>query len=309
MKRLSAIVGIVLIFSCTLHGETQKYLFSYFTGNGEDGLHFAESKDGHTWRALAEGRSFLRPRVGGKLMRDPCIIQGGDGEYHMVWTVGWTAKGIGYAHSKDLKTWSKQRLLPVMAHEPQTRNCWAPEITYDAKTGVYLVYWSSTIRGRYTETEEPLEENFSHRIYCTTTKDFKTFSPTRLLYDPGFSVIDATILPHNGKWLMVIKDETRTPAHKYLCVAMAEHLEGPYSALSKPITGNYWCEGPTVLNKDGSVIVYFDCYNEKRYGAVQSDDLITWKDISDRVQFPKGVRHGTIIQVPEHINPEPETRP
>ena len=35
------------------------YLFSYFTGNGEDGLHLARSTDGYTWETLNGGRSFL----------------------------------------------------------------------------------------------------------------------------------------------------------------------------------------------------------------------------------------------------------
>jgi len=38
------------------------------------------------------------------------------------------------------------------------------------------------------------EEGLNHRIYGTTTRDFWTFSPTRLFYEPGFNVIDATIV-------------------------------------------------------------------------------------------------------------------
>jgi hypothetical protein len=34
------------------------YLFSYFTGNGEDGLHFAASQDGLVWTPVSGGRSF-----------------------------------------------------------------------------------------------------------------------------------------------------------------------------------------------------------------------------------------------------------
>lgn len=51
------------------------YLFSYFKGNGEDGLHLAYSEDGLSWKALNNDQSFLIPQVGeDKLMRDPCII-------------------------------------------------------------------------------------------------------------------------------------------------------------------------------------------------------------------------------------------
>lgn len=61
------------------------WVYSYFKGNGEDGLHLAYSLDGYHWEALNDDRSFLTPQAGGdKLMRDPCIIRGGDGKFHMV---------------------------------------------------------------------------------------------------------------------------------------------------------------------------------------------------------------------------------
>ena len=44
--------------------KEEVFLFSYFVGNGEDGLHFAYSEDGYTWEALAEGASFLAPTAG-----------------------------------------------------------------------------------------------------------------------------------------------------------------------------------------------------------------------------------------------------
>src|SRR5262249_15688126 len=108
------------------------YLFAYFKNNGEDGLHLAYSHDGLKWNALNEDKPYLTP-VGGsqRLMRDPCVIQGPDGVFHMVWTTGWRGQDIGVAHSKDLIRWSDQKPIPVMAHEPTAINCWAPEIFYD----------------------------------------------------------------------------------------------------------------------------------------------------------------------------------
>ncbi len=34
-------------------------------------------------------------------------------------------------------------------------------------------------------------------------------------------------------------------------------------------------------------------------GAVSSRDLTTWEDISEKMTFPEGVRHGTIIEADE----------
>ena len=57
-----------------------------------------------------------------------------------------------------------------------------------------MIFWASTIPGRFPQTAGSSEEKYNHRIYGTTTKDFVTFTPTTLFYDPGFSVIDATFL-------------------------------------------------------------------------------------------------------------------
>ena len=279
--------------------EKEVYMFSYFKGNGEDGLHLAYSEDGLKWKSLKNDESFLTPEVGkDKLMRDPCIIKGGDGLYHMVWTVSWTDKGIGYASSKDLMNWSEQKFIPVMEHEIGTRNTWAPEITYDTDNKEYIIYWASTIIGKFPETQIEEDAGYNHRMYYTTTKDFATFTPTKLLYNPGFNVIDATIQKEGNKYVMFLKDETKKPVQKNLKVAFSDYLTGPYTKASEPITGNYWAEGPTGININGNWMVYFDKYKDHKYGAAQSKDLKNWKDISNSIEFPKGTRHGSVFKIP-----------
>jgi hypothetical protein len=161
------------------------YVFSYFVNNGEDGLHLLSSPDGLRWRALNGGRSFMYPAVGSRLMRDPSIARGPDGMFHLVWTTGWWDKGIGIAHSANLIDWSEQTFLPVMADRPDALNCWAPEIFHDDETGRYLIFWATS------PTREP---ESAHRIYYVETRDFKSYTPARVLYDGGFSVIDAFIV-------------------------------------------------------------------------------------------------------------------
>ena len=274
------------------------YLFSYFKDNGQDGLHLAYSLDGYTWKSLKRDSSFLIPIAGkDKLMRDPCIIRGGDNKFHMVWTVSWNEKGIGYASSDDLVNWSEQQYIPVMEHEDSARNCWAPEIFYESETKEYMIYWATTIPGRFPSTEKSGDDKYNHRIYYTTTKDFKTFSKTQLLYDHGFNVIDATIIRTKKQYVMILKDETRNPPQKNLRVAMSRNLTHGYGKPSPAITGNYWAEGPTVLKVRGQWIVYFDKYTQHLYGAVISKDLVDWIDISDKISFPKGARHGTAFTV------------
>jgi hypothetical protein len=273
------------------------YLFSYFKDNGQDGLHLAYSYDGYRFTALKNDSSFLRPVLSkDSLMRDPCIIRGADGQFHMVWTVSWDDKGIGYASSPDLINWSEQQYIPVMTHEDSARNCWAPEITYDTKKKQYMIYWATTIAGMYP-TDTAVERGYNHRIYYVTTKNFKKFSKTKLLYNQGFNVIDASIVPDKNRFVMFLKDETRYPPQKNLRVAFSDKLTEGYGNPSKPITGNYWAEGPTAIKIGDQWIVYFDKYRDHKYGAVASTDLVNWIDISDKIRMPQGMRHGTVLTI------------
>lgn len=284
-------------FHLALSAQDSMYIFCYFKGNG-DGLHYAFSENGFTWQSMFRDSIILRPTVSrDKLFRDPCIARGSDGRYHMVWTVSWNDRGIGYASSVDLIHWSEQLFLPVMMHEDSARNTWAPEITYDPAQKEYMIYWATTIRGKYPQKDTAAESGYNHRMYYVTTKDFKKFSKTKLLYEPGFSVIDASIIREGKQWIMFLKNETRHPVEKNIRVATSKKLKGPYSQPGAPITGNYWAEGPTAIKIGGQWVVYFDKYRDRKYGAVASPDLISWTDISEKITFPAGVRHGTVLKI------------
>jgi len=291
---------ITLLITITTYAQQKEiYLFSYFKNNGQDGLHLAYSEDGLKWQALKGDSSFLKPMVSkDKIMRDPCIIRGADGLFHMVWTDSWTDRGIGYANSKDLIHWSEQTQLMVMEKESTAQNCWAPEITYDDATKTYMLYWATTIPGRFAQADTSAEgKKNNHRIYYQTTKDFKTYSETKVLYDPGFSTIDATIVKDGKQFIMFFKNETKAPVQKNLHIAYSKNLIGPYSTPSPKITGNYWAEGPTTLKIGDKWIVYFDKYREHKYGAVTSTDLKNWTEVSDQLILPKGIRHGSVFKV------------
>jgi hypothetical protein len=306
MKLRQILVFVLLAsLSAALRAE---YLFTYFTKNGEDGLHLAWSADGYTWQRLNAGKSYLAPTVGkSKLMRDPCVVRGPDGTFHMVWTSGWNENNIGYASTKDFLTWSAEKEIPVMAHEPTVRNCWAPEIAYDEKRKEFLIFWASTIPGKFNETAGASESDYNHRLYYTTTKDFATFTPTQLFYDPGFSVIDATFLHANGRHYLIVKDETRHPPKKFLQIAEADDVRGPFVKLSAPFTpAGLWVEGPTAIKIGSDYLVYFDAYQTKHYGALRSRDLKTWEDVTAKLVLPDEgtplrMRHGTVIEVPASV--------
>jgi beta-xylosidase len=302
---MKKVYTVVLLGGLWLHNYAQQPLknkvliFASFRNNGADGLHLAYSNDGYKWLALKNDSSFLTPAVSkDKLMRDPCIIKGADGLFHMVWTISWKEKGIGYARSKDLVHWSEQLFIPVMEHEPEALNCWAPEIIYDEAGHNYMIYWSTTIPGRFAFGDSSGDGNYNHRVYYVTTTDFKTYTTAKLLYDQRFNVIDATIQKDGNRYVLFLKDETLKPlAQKNIRIATSDLLTRGYGNASAPITGNYQAEGPSVIKLDKKWIVYFDKYTEGKYGAVISDDLSSWKDISDEISFPKGTRHGSVFSI------------
>mmetsp|Transcript_13334 Transcript_13334/g.28315 ORF Transcript_13334/g.28315 Transcript_13334/m.28315 type:complete len:383 (-) Transcript_13334:168-1316(-) len=300
----------------------------YFTLNGQDGLHIAHSTSGREFTPVAGARSVLAPSVGkDPLMRDPSAVQTPDGVFHLVWTTGWEDKGFGYTTSRDLITFEEQREVRVMRTDRRARNVWAPDISYDESSGLLTVVWSSTVRGAFPETAGSSENGLNHRLYYTTWEPGHldaTLAPARLFYDPGFNVIDGHVAWGGDRWLLFLKDERRWPPRKTIHLATSDG--GPHGPFSSPgeelIKGPFWAEGPTALydeakrewtvyfekyakvepeerpNGDGDVNVDWIC----EWGAVTSRDLKHWKDISHKLSFPEGARHGTVLRVPPSIS-------
>ncbi len=298
MKNILSLTLLIFYLLGAAQQNEEVYMFSYFKGNGQDGLHLAYSFDGLNWTALKDDSSFLKPAAGrDRLMRDPCIIVGPDGLFHMAWTVSWFEKGIGYANSPDLIRWSEQKYIPIMEHEPDARNCWAPELFYDEDNDEFMIYWSTTIPGRFPETDTLGDQNLNHRLYYITTNNFNDFSETGLLFNPGFNVIDAVIVKEDDAYIMFLKNETLKPEpEKNIRIARSRYLTHGWGEVSEAITP-HWCEGPTVTKIDGKWIVYYDMYRKHVMGAVMSEDLKKWTDITGQLKFPGGTRHGTVFKI------------
>ena len=62
-----------------------------------------------------------------------------------------------------------------------------------------------------------------------------------------------------------------------------------------------WVEGPTAIQIGDEFLVYYDGYTAHRYEAKRSKDLKSWEDVSSKIEFPKGTRHGTAITVPMEL--------
>lgn len=291
MKLLAFLSCCLLFVSC--YAQKQAYIFTSFNEPADKGLRLLYSYDGYQWADM--GTIFLKPEVGTqKVMRDPSMVQGPDGMFHLVWTCSWKGDfGFGYASSKDLIHWSEQKHIVVMAHDTSTVNVWAPEIFYDDEGGQFIMVWASTVPYKFYKGIE--EERNNHRLYYIATKDFKVFSETKLFLDPGFSVIDAVIVKRGkGDYILVHKDNTRPMRN--IKVAFGKTPLGPYTPSSEPFTEMY-TEGPSVVKVGDSWLIYFDSYRNGIYGCARTSDFINFTDITNQVSVPKGHKHGTIIEV------------
>ena len=291
-------IYLVILVSLQACNQTKEmYLFSTFREPATAGLFLASSSDGYHWEDL--GGPYLKPEIGfQKVMRDPSVVQGPDGTFHMVWTSSWKGDlGFGYASTKDLIRWSEQRFIPVMAFDTSTVNVWAPELFYDDEKENYLIVWASTVPFKFEKGQE--EERNNHRLYYATTKNFVVFSETKLFFDPGFSVIDAVIVKR-GKddYVLVFKDNTRP--FRNIRVAFGETPVGPYHDVSESFTG-FKTEGPTVVKVGSDYLIYYDSYGDKKYGAAKTSDFKTFEDVSSQIALPVGHKHGTILKVNEKI--------
>ena len=190
------------------------YLFAYFAGEdtadgeqvrfglsrGADPLHYDD---------LHGGRPVLVSTLGEQGVRDPFLVRspGGDRFYVIATDLrihpdhDWAAavrtgsRSLVVWESPDLVRWSPPRLVEVA---PETAGCtWAPEAVWDDEHGEFFVFWASTL---YDPADSGHDGDSHHRMLCATTTDFVTFSEARVWSDPGYSVIDSTLVRHDGWW-------------------------------------------------------------------------------------------------------------
>lgn len=321
-----ALISLALWFgSCRQSvSEETAYVFTSFREPSTQGMQYLYSLDGLHWDTLPG--IWLAPKVGNdttyvnawtgevqapkyypdeRVMRDPSIVRGPDGTFHLVWTTQWMgSRGFGYASSPDLIHWSEQRVIDVMADIP-TNNVWAPELFYDEEQRQFLIIWSSQIDPKDYTAADTLGTNGCHRMWYTTTRDFQTFSPAQRYYDPGFNSIDGYLLKRGAKdYVLVVKDN-RKPGFSNLFCVFSDSPYGPFHTFDNvpigttPTTtfGRTYSEGPCAIPLGDEWIIYFDQYHPQEYGAVSTRDFLTFTPIPERISVPANHKHGTIVEV------------
>ncbi|WP_459644222.1 immunoglobulin-like domain-containing protein [Kineococcus sp. NUM-3379] len=302
------------------------YAFAYFTGEGTatgEQVYFAASRgnDALRWDELGGGRPVLTSEFGDRGVRDPFLIRSPEGDrFFLVATDlkingngNWDASqrtGSRYVEvweSTDLVNWSEQRHVLV---SPETAgNTWAPEAYWDAGLGAYVVFWASKL---YAEDDPGHTGSTHNRMMYATTRDFRTFSPAKVWNDPGYSVIDSTVIEHDGTYHRITKDERNAgpgaPCGKFLVQERStDLLDTSWDLVSECIgkttpanPGIDRGEGPTVFrsNTEEKWYLFIDEFGGRGYVPFETTDLASGRwSLAQDYQLPASPRHGTVLPV------------
>ena len=284
--------------------EPTGYVYAYFKGGwptgGSSGVYLSFSTDGLHYTPLNNDQAVITPPqapafpAGENLMRDPSVVYGPDGKFHMVWTSGITTKTIGYSSSEDLVTWSTPKRIEVWGAGVNVANTWAPELYYDEEEQEYLVVWASNLN------------NGPHKLYSFTTTDFNSFTPPAEFYYAGQTVIDGMIARDeaNDRYLMAVKDELN--GFKNVWLATSADAQGPYVRGAAPVIGPgspiepNAVEGPSIIKIGDTWQMHYDAYGAGYLGVATSTDLQTWVNRTAEAKLPNtgNPHHGTVFATP-----------
>lgn len=315
--------------SSVMVDNTVAWVLSYFGPEQDlaaDSLHLAYSTDGLHWAQLASGRpAYQLSGTGSNHIRDPFILRRRDGSFVYLatdWTLSnndsdyWNnpSSKVVIADSKDLITFTSPRLLTLTSRagpRGKPMHAWAPEAYYDPAGEQYAIIWSGNDEADY------------NRIYVSYTKDFQTLltPEPQVLFDPGYSVIDGTLVTSDGASFLFFKDETdgdggtTTGSGKDVQVARADS-ERLTEARFIRSDESYICrgdaqslrqntEGPFVIKDPQQERWYlyadlfmrggqFGCWSTSRLDAPGN----AWRRLPEHeYSLPPGVRHANTVRV------------
>lgn len=189
---------------------------------------FALSPNGEYWHDLfGSAEAFDTKKftsTGG--MRDAFVLRTESGKFMLAGTdmtsrLGWTSNHkMTFMLSNDLVHWDKSISIDLedadnmaalgLTNIDDMTAAWAPQVIYDPTTKKYVAYYSVGFPDR-------------HRIYYSLlNEDLSGFTAPRVLYNPGFDVIDADIVWNDidKQYTMVFKRE----GDRALSMATADHL-------------------------------------------------------------------------------------
>ncbi len=294
---------VTLILSCTLAltiipgfgntasaAEYSGYIMGYFKdGADQYGINLCYSTDGLHWTNLNNGNPVYVPTLGQKGLRDPYLFRKQDGTFAVVATDmrgqswGDHSQYIHYFESKDLRTFTNERLLKV--HNTDM-HAWAPEVFYDEKNSRYGIYWSGNTD--------------YNRTYVNYTADFINVTSNQVLFDPGYDVIDSHIISNGGTNYLFFKDE-RSSGKRIKAAKSTSFNPGSFSVFTPNFITSANTEGPITFkdNNSNTWYMYADLFAKNGiFECWKTTDLNanSWQSVTN-ISVPSGVRHGSIVPV------------
>lgn len=286
------------------------------TPDGEQ-VYFAVSKDGFNWEQVNDGNPVLTAKLGEKGCRDIEIVRLHTGGFMIVTTdlciayrfyenynIDW--KHVNSHGSKCLRMWktedftsfSEERLVHFGRDD---FGCmWAPEVFFDEENQEYLIHWGSTVA----------EDNFTHMsIYCSTTKDFETFSVPKMFFTKENEILDSHLLKIGDTYHLYYKNAHNPGMNMHStskCLYGPYEHDGEFQKLMEELDSPGAYEGPTTYRlPDGRwclMLDFFGC-DKPKMGYVpwvsETDEHKNFKMCKREFSFPYGFKHGRFIEITE----------
>lgn len=282
-SRWSILVLLVfLLAGCSSRREV--FFRTVSNRSSNSGIKLIYSYDAYQWQPVD---SLLKvPVVGDGSIKDPSIIRD-KGLYHVVWVAVKDGKeGLVHTTTSNFKTWSPAVFIRVVTADSTQLAVSTPRLFFDEQTDTCLVYWSSESGGREC-------------VYSLKTTDFKSFTPAKKLYDPGFSIQDPCLVCREpNDYVLVFKDHT--PLESNLKVAFSDRLDGPYDRLS-PSFSAFQTRRPSVTKIGAKWFIYCEDYGNNRMTVVSTLDFDSFEDISEEMDLPFHTDGGDIFLMPRTL--------
>ena len=311
---LSVVAFIPNVVGGALAGVTNETVYlmcyheGYYPAGGSSGVFLSWSTNGYDFNPLNDAHPlFVPPEFPGddadntddwaNLVRDPSMVYGPDGLFHLVYTSDINSRSFGYAESPDLVHWSNIKLVQVWQNETNSiGHTWAPEIFYDDVRDRYQIAFSSNV-GTGTL-----------RLYYTLTSDFETFSDPEELFwypDGSWEQIDACVAKVEADYYVMVYKEN---AEIWLMDSTLP--SGSWSNAVQVTSGGD--EGPCIVKIGDAWHVYWDNYGytDDVFGLTVSYDLENWTEVTSQANLPKKAdvpdygydggppHHGTVFAAP-----------
>lgn len=310
MKKLLVVILAVFGVSFTLKAQvgysrsqldtTQRAcLFAHMTEADYGRLYYSVSLDGFHWRQINGGK-----RIKDDYRGHPDIARGRDGRFYLIGNDE-ERTVVRVWVSTDLTEWKEHSsFVPDMSVWPEFSKSvgGAPKIFFDAAGDQFVITWHTT-----SQEKGRVPGNFSWanmRTFYVTTKDFRTFSNPKRLFQFDLPTIDVIIRKDGDLYYAILKDEGFVsidhPTGKTIRISWSMSLDGPWSEPTDKIMPN-WCEAPAaIVNPDGSGwLIYAERYSAVRYELVAAPSLKGpyTSPIGTGYFMPPGLKHGGMINI------------